>query len=249
VPSFHSRWWPARGARVGQLGNRLMIKKLRVSAAIAIILLAISCGGGGGSGSPAPTPPSGSTDDDARRAVLADIGEKLILPTLRDVDTRAAALKAAVDALAAAPAGAPERTAAQAAWRTAMASVQRAEVLQIGPAAALSEPGGQGLQTQIYSFPQFDACVIHGGAYADLAVDAASPGNRIGMGALEYLLFSDADNPMCPPSGGIDGRAKRAQYAARVATRIGAVVTQLRTAWEPTGGNFVGQFTQSLRTR
>ena len=218
-----------------------MKKKLQAGAAIAVILLAISCGGGGGSGTPAPVPPSGTTDDDARRAVLADIGEKLILPTLQDVDTRAAALKTAVDALAAAPAGASERTAAQAVWRTAMASVQHAELLQIGPAAAMSEPGGLGLEMQIHAFPQFNACAIHNAAYTDLGVVATSPAERIGMGALEYLLFSDADNPACSPSG-VDGQTKRAQYAARVAARIAEVATQLRTAWEPSGGNFLGKF-------
>ncbi|MGE0803333.1 MAG: imelysin family protein [Lautropia sp.] len=210
---------------------------------ITAALVVGSCGGGGGSTpTPAPAPgPGGSADDDARRAVLADLGEDLILPVLRALDTRAQALSAAVDALAAAPADAAARTAAQAGWRSAMTEVQRADVLQIGPGAFVTDPGGRGLRLKIYSFPQFNACGIHSAAYADQAVDDATPLDRTGMGAVEYLLFADADDAACPPAGGVDGQAKRAQHAARLVRRIAEVATQLRNAWEPAGGNFLAQ--------
>lgn len=229
--------------------------RLRIAAATLVTLLGVSCGGGdgGGGGTGAPPEPTSSTaepvparltvsqDDDARRAVLADLGERLVLPTLRDVDDRAGSLRVAVNVLAAAPASEHARSKAQAAWRAAMRSVQRAHMLQVGPAAYMTEPGGLGLAMEIHAFPEFDACAIHNAAYAELGVDAKTPRNRIGMGALEYLLFSDADNPACLPSVG-NAQAKRAQYAARVAARIDEVATQLRMAWEPAGGNFLGQF-------
>ena len=47
--------------------------------------------------------------------------------------------------------------------------------------------------------------------------------------------------PSCPPAGGVDGQAKRAQHAARLARRVSDVATQLVTAWEPAGGNFLAQ--------
>ncbi|MFT3817277.1 MAG: imelysin family protein [Rubrivivax sp.] len=237
-----------------------MIDRLRGCAAMAAVLMAVSCGGGvsggssggtggggggggsaGNGGNPGGTPEQ-PTDDDARRAVLADLGDKLILPTLQQLEAQAAALAVAVDALAAAPSSDAARAAAQAAWRNTMALVQRAEVLQIGPAAAITEPGGLGLQMQLQAFPQFDTCAIHTAAYADQTVVAASPAERVGMGALEYVLFSDADDPACAPPAGTNGQAKRAQYAVRLGAHIGAVAAQLRMAWAPDGGNFAGQF-------
>jgi predicted lipoprotein len=212
---------------------------------LAAVALAIgSCGGGGSNSAPSPAPapaPAPTSDDDARRAVLTDIGGNVILPALRDIDATAKSLATATDALAAAPAVASARTQAQAAWRAAMAQVQRGEVLQMGPGAFVTDPGGRGLRLKIYSFPQFNACNIHNAAYADQVVDDSTPLDRTGMGAIEYLLFSDANDPGCPPAGGLDGQAKRAQYAARLARRVSEVATQLTAAWEPGGGNFLAQ--------
>jgi predicted lipoprotein len=223
------------------------------SLAMASLLLA-GCGGGSStsvsSSTPSPTPaPSpgmpgaGASDDDARRAVLASIGDKVILPTLRSVDAAATAMAAAVDTHAAAPADAAVRTVAQTAWKTAMSAVQRAEVMQIGPGAFVTDNGGKGLRLKIYAFPQFDACAVLGAAYAaqPQAITDSTPLASTGMGALEYLLFTDGANPSCPVPAGADAAARRAQHAARLARRVASVATELRTAWEPSGGNFVAQ--------
>jgi len=82
---------------------------------LCLTALASACGGGGGGGdggggatptpttSPSPTPTPGPvTDDDARRLVLADLGNDVILPTLRQLDTRADALWMASRIIAAA---------------------------------------------------------------------------------------------------------------------------------------------------
>jgi len=211
---------------------------------LCLTALASACGGGGGGGGGSGATPM--TDDDARRRVLADLGNDVILPTLRQLDTRADALSAAVTALAAAPADADARTAAQTQWREAMTLVQRAEVFQIGPGARSPEAGGQAggqdLRDLMYAFPSLSQCGIHQAAYANAPVTATTPINETGMGALEYLLFSDNDNPACPPGDGVDGQARRAAHAGRIATRVAAVTEQLRTAWEPTGGNFVQTF-------
>ena len=231
-----------------------MKRLIRASTlAIASLLLA-ACGGGSStsvsSSTPAPTPApapgtpgAGTTDDNARRAVLASIGEKVILPTLRSVDAGATAMATGVDAHAASPADAAARTAAQTAWRTAMSAVQRAEVMQIGPGAFVTENGGKGLRLKIYSFPQFDACAVLNAAYAaePQAITDSTPLTTTGMGALEYLLFTDGANVACPVPAGVDGPARRAQHAARLARRVASVATELRTAWEPSGGNFVAQ--------
>lgn len=98
------------------------------------------------------------------------------------------------------------------------------------------------LRDRIYAYPQLNLCAVHNAAYADDPVDAGTPINVAGMGALEYLLFVDEDDPDCPPGQGVDGSAKRAQYAARVAAHAADVAAQLRDAWEPGGGDFLGEF-------
>ena len=138
-------------------------------------LMLSACGGGGGGGAPGPAP--GPSDDDARREVLSDLATELILPTLRDLDQAVATLDAAVADWAAAPADATARDAAQAAWRNAMVPVQRAEVLQVGPAARSTEPGGMDLRDQLYAFPLLNLCGVHTAAYADAPVTIASPIN------------------------------------------------------------------------
>lgn len=209
-------------------------------SALLLVLALSACGGGGGGGGGSAPPPM--TDDDARRAVLADLGEDLILPALRDLDTRSAALAPLVAALAAAPLDATARGAAQAGWRSAMEAVERAEVLQIGPAARSSEPGGMDLRDQIYAFPLLNRCRVLSAAYTDEAVTGSSPIDGTGMGALEYLLFSGAPTGCLPPPVGVNVEIKVAQHASRIANRIAVVAAQLRKAWEPGGGNFLRNF-------
>lgn len=204
---------------------------------LATGLMLSACGGGGGAPGPAPGP----SDDDARREVLSDLATQLILPTLRDLDQSIVTLDTAVANWATTPADAEARSAAQAAWRNAMVPVQRAEVLQIGPAARSTEPGGMDLRDQLYAFPLLNLCGVHTAAYADTPVTAASPINTTGLGALEYLLFADA-NADCPAPNGVNGQAKRAAHAARIATRAAAVAAELRAEWETTGDDFVTEF-------
>lgn len=226
------------------------MKRLIGAGTLALAALLGGCGGGSSSVSsttpvpgPAPSPGTGATDDDARRTVLASIGEKVILPTLRQLDTSAAALATAVDAHAATPTDAAALAAAREAWKTAMTAVQRAEVMQMGPAAFVTDNGGKGLRLKIYSFPQFDGCAILSAAYAaqPAPITDATPLPTTGMGALEFLLFGDGALAGCAASAGADGAAARASHAARLARRTASVATELPTAWEPSGGNFIAQ--------
>jgi uncharacterized protein len=217
--------------------------------AFALLLAACGGGGGGGGGGPDVTPPPsgqpspspGPSDDDARREVLSDLATRLILPTLRAVDTDVSTLADSVAAWANAPADATARSAAQAAWRDAMDPVQRAEVLQIGPAARSTEPGGMDLRDQLYAYPLINLCGIHNAAYADTPITTLSPINTTGLGALEYLLFANG-NTDCPAPDGVNGPAKRAEHAARIATRAAEVATELRNEWETSGDDFVTQY-------
>jgi predicted lipoprotein len=210
--------------------------------ALAMLGLA-ACGGGGGGGGD----DGGNTvGDAARRAVLKDIGEEIILPALRDFDAKAGALETAADALAAAPASEAAGDAARAAWEAAMASWQRSEVLQIGPAGRSQNPdmvvGGQDIRDQIYSWPvTLNVCGLETAAQNGAAVAGAAI-NITGLGAIEYLLFTDTAKTDCPQPYVAPDAAKRAVHVQKLAVQTAGLATNLRNRWEPAGGNFVTQW-------
>ncbi|MEM7762548.1 MAG: imelysin family protein [Pseudomonadota bacterium] len=209
--------------------------------------LLVACGGGGSTTPPptsTPTPPPTVSGDDARRAVLADIGEQIILPALRTFDTDAAALVVAATDYSAAPADAGARDAARAAWNTAMDSWQRNEVLQVGPAGRSTNPdavaGGQDFRELIYSWPfTLDVCALEAAAFDGDAVNGATAINIVGLGALEHLLFTDAPPPACTAQ---PDAAARAAHVLRLAERVAVLATSLTQRWEPNGGNFIEQW-------
>ncbi|WP_420428441.1 imelysin family protein [Algiphilus sp.] len=214
------------------------------AAALALAACGGGGGGGGGSGGNGGGPALG---DDARRMVLADIADNVILPTLRDLDADAAALATAVDAHASAD-GADDAalTAARNAWLEASDSLQRAEVLQLGPAATSGtgdpQPGAMDIRDQIYSYPDSNDCIVDNSAFADEDVDASTRLSAKGMDALEYLLFFEGENTDCPPPDGVDLAASRASYAAKVARFTADQASLLRQEWEPSGDDFRGTF-------
>lgn len=242
--------------------NRGARRASSLAATLVGLALLAACGGGGGGGNDpvggggtgtggggtggGGTGTGGGTDttvtsDDARRMVLADIGENVVLPGLRDFAEKAAALKTAVDAFAAAPGDSAALDDARTAWRAAMSSWQYNEVLQVGPAGLSSgldaTPGGADLRSYIYSFPFLDVCVVEQLAAGDVAVTAGSPVDTTGLGALEFLLFNTEANPcdvQTPPTDG-----QRAVYAVSASDRILAVADDLLNRWEPSGGDFL----------
>lgn len=195
-------------------------------------------------GAPARAVASGCAGDDCRRAVLKDIGEQIILPSLRDFDTKATALKAAVDAYAAAPANTTARDNARAAWKLAMASWQRNEVLQVGPAGRAMNPdmvaGGQDLRDRIYSWPlTLSACNLEAAANTGSVVDTNTAINITGLGALEHLLFTDAPPASCAAQ---PDAALRAAHVQKLTAWLVQLATALRNRWEPANGNFIQQW-------
>lgn len=221
----------------------------RFGALIATLIVA-GCGGGGGGSdappvtTPPPTTPPPVSGDDARRAVLADIGANIILPALRTFDDDAIALQTASANFAAAPADTTVRDAARAAWSTAMTSWQRNEVLQVGPAGRSSNPdavaGGQDFRELIYSWPfTLDACGLEAAAANGDVVDNTTAINLTGLGAIEYLLYTDAADPNCTDQ---PDAAARAAHIEKLADRVALLSSTLRNRWEPTGDNFLEQW-------
>lgn len=187
--------------------------------------------------------------DAARRAVLADIGELIILPSLNNFADSAEALQLAVDAHAAAPGDADARANAQLAWQAAMLDWQRNEALTVGPAGRATgldaTPGGADLRSQIYTYPFRTACAIDEAALDGQAANENTAINIKGLGALEYLLYFDGANADCPPPDGSDLVTARAAYAQRLADFIATVAADLATRWDPTGGDFLAQWSRA----
>lgn len=214
--------------------------------AVMISLVSVACGGGGGGGVTAtPAPMLG---DDARRAVLADIGSDVILPSIRDFETKVAAMAVAVADYAADVNAPTRRVDAQVAWREAMLAFQRLEVMQLGPLAPTTAPGGQDLRPLIYAYPQRNQFEIDCRALNGAVVDAQARIDAIGLGALEQLLFAPinttaAQSGDCGPVA--DQDQARADYAQAVAEFTALQAAALRSAWEPGDGNFVGAFSQA----
>lgn len=215
-------------------------------------VLITACGGGGGGGGggsepePTPDPNTPVVGDDARRAVLADVATQVIEPALDAFVTRADAMAAAVAGHAANPADAAAKTAAQDAWQQAALQFQKVEVLQVGPAAMSSQPGGQDLRDLIYAYPRRLSFQIDCRALSQDEVDADTRIDAMGLGALEHLLYnsvdSDAEN-QCYDTGDIP--SLRADYARKVADFIATQAAALDQAWDPAGGNFRAQWSQA----
>jgi predicted lipoprotein len=224
-----------------------------VTALIALALA--SCGGGGGGGGDAGV----DTLAGRKREILAHLGETVMLATYRDFATAAAALETATAAYSADPSDA-NRTAAQDAWRAAIAAWQAAEMFQLGPAGAsgaMGVVGGQDLRPEIYSFPVTNTCRIDQetveSAHESPDAFATELVNVRGLDAMEYLLFVESTENTCAALSpinetgswaalGADGvRARRARYANTLAILVRRHADALRDAWDPTGGDFVGQ--------
>jgi uncharacterized protein len=229
--------------------------------AITVTALLIALGGCSDSGAArknAEDPSDASVI--ARRAALSSIGERVILKTYRDLSARAEALEDAAAAWQAAPKDEAMRQAAQAAWRDAMASLQQAELFQLGPAGPMGVvAAGEDRRAQLYSWPLVNACRVDqellAQRYSDQAALSAQPVNVRGLDALEYLLHHDAGTNACAPNAAINASgqwaalpadelpARRAAYALALTRDLRVHADALRDRWEPTGGDFLAELT------
>lgn len=197
-----------------------------------------------------------AVDDFDRGALLSNLGENVLLPTyesfalsisdlVTDTDSYCSALGTADEV--------PAREAAQDAWKTAMVAWQLAEVMQIG----LADDGDRGLHDLIYSWPVISACAVDQGVMARLNDPAAydfpsSVSNRRGLDSIEYLLFYENLDSLCPPQIRPEGwdvlsaderRAARCGYTHAAASDLAAQGAALVEAWQPEGGDFLGELT------
>jgi predicted lipoprotein len=177
-------------------------------------------------------------DASARRELLSNLGEHVILATYEEFSAAAQKLDAALAAYADAP-GETTRTAAQMAFVEALRVWERAEVYQLGPAADVTNfnPGALGLRAEIYAWQDANPCVVDRGlinkSYEsdDFEGDVYPYGRD--LSAIERLLFSTEAATACPASDKVVtaeawaalGNSELTERRARYAASAGAVVT------------------------
>lgn len=213
------------------------------SAALAGAALA-GCGGGD------PPRADAAPDSFDRPAMLAHLGQRVLLPIQEAFAARAAEMSTAVAAYCTAlDAGTPEpaRTAARAAWGAAVDAWQAADALLVGPAAMDQRT----LRERIYAWPLFSPCGVDrdtASSWADPAsydVAAKLPNVR-SMTSVEYLLHSTSTEHTCatlPPGWaqlGADLPRARCRLAQKIAADVAAQGAAVRDGWKPDGGDFAG---------
>jgi predicted lipoprotein len=215
-------------------------------------------GTGGRAGSVSPPPDAGGggagaepdAGDFSRQQLLESFAD-CSLDQARTFLSKAEALNVATDAHASAPSN-ESAEAARVAWEAAIDQWQRLEVLQFGPSAPTTAAGGQGLRTQIYSWPTFNRCGIDQQIVSQFYLTdlPRTLSNTRGLGGIEYLLFYDGTDNGCPSTNAINTNgtwaamdaaellARKAGYARAAAADVLSRARALVDAWDPAGSNF-----------
>lgn len=198
--------------------------------------------------------PEPATTPFSKRALLESIAECTLQKT-------AAFVEQAEELRRTAEAHAEELTeqslsAAQQAWLQAMLSWEVLELFQFGPAAPVSEPGGQGLRDRIYSWngnpPGSHRCRIETQlvqrSYESDITSVLTVARS--LAAFEYLAFYQGSDTACTSFDPIvaDGsyaaldaeelKRRRADYAAAIARDVSTAAQALRSQWASDSGFF-----------
>jgi predicted lipoprotein len=153
------------------------------------------------------------------------------------------------------------RTEARAAWEAAIDEWQKLEMMQYGPAAVATQPGGLDLRGPIYAWPLFSRCLVEQQLVSKVYDTSFSNllANSRGLGAAEFLLFYDGSDNACGPTAAIntdgtwsalaggDLSARRAAYAYAAVADVASYGRKLDVAWDPAQGNFVNELAKAGR--
>ncbi len=217
-------------------------------AIAAATVIAWACDDGAGA-------PSAAVDEDAARPVLRSLADNALAPTYAEFQTAADALELAASAHADAVASGGDTAASDAAVREAYAVAwvawQRAELMQLGPAAGAEGVGGAFGRDEVYSWPSVNPCRVDqelvASGYAAPEFFEGELVNVYGFDALEYLVYAEGSDNACAPQLPINANGewdalgeeaiteRRAAYAAVVAAGIAQQAATLAQAWAPGG--------------
>lgn len=203
---------------------------------------------------PAPSPGKGTKEQLATRAELLEASGQCALSSARAFGVTLETLAQAIAAWEAQP-DATTRAAAQEVFGAAMLEWEHDEVMQFGPAARRSAPGGRDLRDQLYSWPLVSRCAVEeqlvsqGYAAADFGTTLIT---RRGLDALEYLLFYEGEDTVCTSSthraawdalSSAEKGARKLAYARVLVTDLQTRADELVQAWDPAAGNFLATLT------
>lgn len=227
---------------------------MRIERRVALACVAAGLIGSGACQKRQDDPRKKGSPSAARAELLASVGQ-CIFATYQEGHAAVVALDASVKAAATDPSP-DKRAAAKGAWSTAMEIWQQAEVMQVGPAASASLPGGKGLRDEIYSWPLTGRCLVEqqiaSKSYESSGFATALVNVR-GLDAAEYLLFHEAADNGCPANATINSSgtwaalgsdeiaSRKAAYSAVVTGDVVVNATKLLDAWDPAKGNFLAQ--------
>lgn len=190
-------------------------------------------------------------DADAKRVLLTNVVERVVLPSTRDFAGEAQALQVSLEAWVTARrtgAATAERDEAKAAFRVAFLRWQRLDMMAFGPAG--NTPAfafGQGLRDAIYAWPTINACrvdtVLVERAWTQPSFFETALVTSTGLAVVEQLLFSDATTNACAATASINTTGswaalsadelavRRAEYASAAAAAVASRARTLRDAW------------------
>lgn len=220
----------------------------------------------GAAGSPGSGFPAPSTDCGPRPVLGGEFSKRALLTAAADCgawhycqfDAAATRLSQAVE-VHATDGAEGSLAAARSAWREAMLAWAGAELFQFGPAGSriLDPHHGRSFRDRIYAWPSVSRCRVE--------EQLVSQSYREGLGsvlvsskglfALEYLLFYPGSDTTCA-AGSATGAGwsgimaelvpRKREYALAVARDVDALVGELRTLWDPLGGNFRQSFIDAV---
>lgn len=190
-------------------------------------------------------------DAEAKRALLAQVVERVVVPTIEGFVVEAEALEMSARAFDLARRAGPaqtERDAARAAFKTAFLRWQRAEMMGFGPAGQPPTISlGKGLGDTIYSWPTINPCrvdtVLAAKSYANVGFFEAALVTATGLAAVEQLLFGEGVTNACAPTDSLNAMGtwaalsaddlgqRRAEYAHLAAAALVKQAKLLRDQW------------------
>lgn len=190
-------------------------------------------------------------DADAKRLVLKEVTERVVLPTLESFITETEALETSTaawrDARRAGPATS-ERDAARSAFTTAFLRWERAEMMAFGPAGKPPTYSlGQGLRDGIYAWPTTNPCrvdtVLASKAYATPGYFDTALVTNTGLATIEQLVFVESAANACASTDPLNTggtwaalsadelAVRRAEYANLATSAVLKQARALRDAW------------------
>jgi uncharacterized iron-regulated protein len=175
----------------------------------------------------------GSTDIGIEAApVLKDVAEGVILATYVDLDAKAGLLVQAADSLKTSTTDA-NLDAARQAWRAARRPWEQSEAFLFGPVDT------KGIDPGIDSWPvnrvDLDGVLAGSASLTKEYIDGLE-GTLKGFHTIEYLLFGSGNGKKAA-----EMTARELEYLTALVRSFKGSTAQLRTEWEPTGGNFVAE--------